>query len=233
MKLLSASQSKMSKSYKLGYLSAILHLSPANESGLINTCPWASKECAAVCLKTAGMMRFKGSVAARIERTRLYVQDRFAFYSQLHDELTAHQAKADKLGMIATTRLDGTSDLGIAEHFADLFPRMIFIDYTKSKKRAMSFGSMPINRYITFSYSGHNLSAALECLSYGVNVAVVFDTKRGDALPETWNGYPVIDGDENDLRHLDAPGVVVGLRAKGTAVKLKTGTFVQIAGVAA
>ena len=32
-----------------------------------------------------------------------------------------------------------------------------------------------------------------------------------------WNGFPVVNGDESDLRFLDGSGVVVGLYAKGTA----------------
>ena len=51
----------------------------------------------------------------------------------------------------------------------------------------------------------------------GINVAVVFTTSRSEALPETWNRFPVIDGDLHDCRFLDPTGVVVGLRAKGVA----------------
>ena len=49
-----------------------------------------------------------------------------------------------------------------------------------------------------------------------------------DALPisTTWNGFEVVNGDENDLRFLDKSGVVVGLIEKGLAKKDKTG-FVQ------
>ena len=43
----------------------------------------------------------------------------------------------------------------------------------------------------------------------------MFSTHRGDALPGTWHGFPVIDGDLHDCRFLDPKGVVVGLRAKG------------------
>lgn len=52
-------------------------------------------------------------------------------------------------------------------------------------------------------------------LASGGNVAMPFTTRRGEALPEEWNGYRVIDGDESDERRNDPRGVVVGLRAKG------------------
>ena len=45
-------------------------------------------------------------------------------------------------------------------------------------------------------------------------------------LPSTWNGFEVVNGDENDLRFLDKQGVVVGLIEKGLAKKDATG-FVQ------
>ena len=56
----------------------------------------------------------------------------------------------------------------------------------------------------------------------GGNVAAVFNN-----LPQTWNGFKVIDGDENDLRYLDYKNVVVGLVAKGKAKKDTSGFVIQ------
>jgi hypothetical protein len=42
-------------------------------------------------------------------------------------------------------------------------------------------------------------------------------------MPEYYNGLPVFNGDESDLRFLDPKGVVVGLYAKGKAKKDETG----------
>ena len=53
-----------------------------------------------------------------------------------------------------------------------------------------------------------------------VNVAVVFDVKPpladfpGGPLPARFGGREVINGDAHDLRFLDPPGKVVGLRLK-------------------
>ena len=49
-----------------------------------------------------------------------------------------------------------------------------------------------------------------------MNVAVIFDSKD---FPETWNGFPVINGDLTDYRPLDGEGVVVGLKYKELADK--------------
>jgi hypothetical protein len=57
----------------------------------------------------------------------------------------------------------------------------------------------------------------------GHNVAMVFH----GALPESFAGFPVIDGDKHDLRHLDAKGgYIVGLTPKGRKAKADTSGFV-------
>jgi hypothetical protein len=64
-------------------------------------------------------------------------------------------------------------------------------------------------------------------LNSGINVAVVFAVARSKPLPATFTiggqSFPVNNGDETDLRFLDAKGVIVGLRAKGKARKDTTG----------
>ena len=50
----------------------------------------------------------------------------------------------------------------------------------------------------------------------GHRVAVVLDVAKSQPLPELWNGIPVVDGDETDDLWVHEPGVIVGLRAKGT-----------------
>ena len=60
-------------------------------------------------------------------------------------------------------------------------------------------------------------------LELGGNVAVVF---RG-SLPKTYLGYPVVNGDEHDLRFKDPKGVIVGLVEKGLAKEDETGFVVE------
>jgi len=80
---------------------------------------------------------------------------------------------------------------------------------------------------LTFSRSETNDKLCEMVLEMGGNVAVVFRNE----LPATWNGYEVVNGDENDLRFLDKKGVVVGLIEKGMAKKDLTG-FVQEGSIA-
>jgi len=91
-------------------------------------------------------------------------------------------------------------------------------------------GKFPRNYTLTFSRSEENDAESLAILSLGGNVAVVFDTPKDQALPTEWHGYPVINGDENDVRFEDPRGVVVGLRAKGAAKHDDSGFVVATGG---
>ena len=82
-------------------------------------------------------------------------------------------------------------------------------------------GLLPRNYHLTFSRSETNEADCLDVLRAGGTVAVVFANK-----PDTWHGFPVIDGDKHDLRHLDPRGVVVGLSPKGLKAKRDTSGFV-------
>jgi hypothetical protein len=64
-------------------------------------------------------------------------------------------------------------------------------------------------------------------LTKNVNIAVVFDTKKEDALPLEWKNRKVIDGDVDDVRWLDEKGVIVGLRAKGRGKKDNSGFVIK------
>jgi hypothetical protein len=103
-----------------------------------------------------------------------------------------------------------------AGQYASLFHLFSFVrwvDYTKNSARL--YRALPSNYSLTLSYSGSNQADCLKALKAGHNVAVVF----GDGLPSHWQGFPVINGDSHDLRHLDPKGVVVGLSPKGKKAK--------------
>ena len=98
---------------------------------------------------------------------------------------------------------------------------MQFYDYSKLHNRK----GLPDNYHLTWSYSEatHAYSERFAAVTAtGQNAAVVF---KGKTLPESFRGLPVLDGDKSDLRHLDKPGHVVGLLAKGKA-KTDTSGFV-------
>lgn len=228
MKLLSVSaDAKTVKGEKKGYLTGILYLAPASSSGT-NVCANASPGCIRGCLNTAGRAAiFPAILRARVRKTRELFADKEAFSAQLAKDISSLERRAQRQGLTPCVRINGTSDLPwLALRIAREFYHVQFYDYSKHVR--VWERTLP-NYSITFSHSETNLDACLETLAHGCNVAVVFDTKKGQPLPAEWHGYRVIDGDESDLRFLDprrATGVVVGLRAKGRARKDCSG-FVQ------
>jgi hypothetical protein len=95
----------------------------------------------------------------------------------------------------------------------ELFPDVTFYDYTKIPNR-FNNKILSSNYQLTFSRSETNHNEVVDILNRGYNVAVVFGVKDENDMPETYLGYPVINGDESDLRFLDNDNVVVGLKYK-------------------
>ena len=236
---------KTVKGQKKGYLTGILYLAPAqtariysSSGAVVNVCPNATPECKALCLNTAGRGIFDSIQDGRKRKTRLLFADRQAFMVTLRENVKRLLRIAGRNDYIPVVRLNGTSDIGWeSESFGIMqaFPDVQFYDYTKSAIRMWRYldGRLPSNYHLTFSRSETNEADCLGVLSRGGNVAVVFGTRRGDALPKHWHDYKVLDGDESDLRFLDHdptsvarfPGLVIGLRAKGKA-KTHSGGFV-------
>lgn len=225
MKLLSTGNPKLLKGEKKGYLSFILHLSPADVSGY-ETCPKRTAGCTAACLNTAGRggMFKKGETTnmiqeARKRKTRMFFEQREQFLADLEADIRLGIKQAEKKGMIPCFRLNGTSDIAWEKYgIIDKFPNVQFYDYTKMRNRKVSHLK---NYHLTFSKADGNDVDVRLAASAGMNVAAVFKS-----MPETYIGRPVINGDETDLRFLDPKGVIVGLKAKGKAKKDTTGFVV-------
>jgi len=158
----------------------------------------------------------------RIERTKLYFTDRPQFIKELRADIEKLIRQAEKKDLNPAVRINGTSDLPhLARQMAEEYPSVSFYDYTAVPEPWTR--TLP-NYHITFSRKENNEHHALSALKHGVNCAVVFNIKKGEPLPPSWNGYPVIDGDLHDLRFLDDTEredpdtpLVIGLRAKGRA----------------
>lgn len=227
MKLLTTANTKILKSLDLGYMTFGIHLAPYTLAGVGNVCPWASEGCAAACLNTSGMGAFSNVQDSRIAKTQFFYAQRNLFMEQLVKEMRAAVRKAKREGYKPVFRLNLTSDIQWEKsHVAhdgktvfEHFPDVQFMDYSKGAKR---FGNVPPNYHLTFSRSEKNGDKAVALAKAGHNVAVVFDK-----VPKQWNGIPVIDGDEHDLRFLDPKGVIVGLKAKGKAKRDESGFVVK------
>ena len=236
---------KTVKGQKKGYLTGVVYLAPFNVSG-INVCPMAElANCWETCLFvqgragiSAGSVKFTADdgreysdnriIRARIERTKFFHEDREGYLIQLEKEITALIRKADSMEFIPAVRLNGTSDIRWENvHFKNgdtifsRFPDMIFYDYTKISNRK----NLPKNYHLSWSYSEASERYA-NMRPVDLNWVVVFSNKN---FPDTFLGRKVIDGDETDLRFLDDSGIVVGLKAKGSAKKDTSGFVVRIA----
>ena len=228
-KLLSTANPKIQKGTKMGYLSFILHLAPADLSGK-NTCPKATAGCKSACLNTAGRggMFKKGENTnviqkARIRKTVQFFFDRDQFMKDLYHDICKAIKFAEKQGLIPVFRLNGTSDLSWEKYTVgttdmnlfQLFPTVQFYDYTKVLGRKVS--QYP-NYHLTFSKADGNDADVAKALMQGMSVVAVYD--------EIPAGVP--SADETDLRFLDPKGIMLGLKAKGRAKKDYSGFVIRL-----
>jgi hypothetical protein len=127
--------------------------------------------------------------------------------------------RAQREGLKPAIRLNGTSDINWQLIAPNLFKEnqdVQFYDYTKNMNRDSLFNNYDI------TYSASEQTPALMIQDERRRIAIVFK----DELPSHYLGRKVVNGDSHDLRFLNSL-VIVGLRAKGQAKKLKTGGFVN------
>lgn len=182
----------------------------------VNMCPMASRGCAAACLSRSGQSGMPQQQRAQAVRTAFLVAMPEAFGLILGAEIRAAVRSKGSINL----RLNTTSDIrwervapvamaALAAGGVNLY------DYTAWKpadRKASGIYSLTYSAKEPAKTPDWYLS---EILQNGGNVAMPFTTARGKALPVSWNGFRVIDGDVSDERRNDPRGVVVGLRAKG------------------
>lgn len=222
-----------------------------------NLCVAASAGCIKLCLGEysgqAGMARdgeLNSVRKSRRDKAQRFMGERKAYMQDVALATAQEYRRAAKKGFGFVARFNGSTDVaaeginvvvdaalavklsklmqrhiaqGVYRNLMVLFHEIQFVDYTKIAAR---FGrALPANYSLTFSLAENNHDVAIDLLNRGVNVAAVF----GGVMPETWNGFPVINGDEHDLRHLDpkgSRGFVIGLAPKGSKAKKDNSGFV-------
>jgi hypothetical protein len=229
-----SADSKTIKGEKIGYLTGILYLAPANTTKY-NVCAFAEKaNCAIACLFSAGRGAFSNVQQSRIDKTLYFFEARDAFMDQLVKNVQSLIKKAYTKKLDPLVRLNGTSDIrwetipvtidGVTyANIFEAFPNVQFYDYTKDANRK----DIPSNYDLTFSYSGVKSFApyVFKAQSKGMRIAVVF--RKESSIPTLFKGIQVVSGDNSDVRHLDDQGVIVGLYAKGAAKRDQTGFVVN------
>jgi hypothetical protein len=229
--ILGESSAKTVKGEKIGYLTAICYLVPDEK-----LCPFAIMAgCFDGCLKSAGRGAFNSVQAARAAKTRFFYDNQRAFMLSLCADIWTHQRRAEKLGLIPLVRPNGTSDIPFENILIDgrtifqIFADVQFYDYTKHPSRNLA-GKTAGNYDLTYSFSALTpKTISIKGLSNTANqrTAVVFLNRS--EIPSEFRGWPVVDGDDTDVRHIEPRSVVVALYAKGKA-KADTSGFVQIKG---
>lgn len=229
--ILGESSAKTIKGQKIGFLTAILYLVPDEK-----LCPFAKMAgCFDGCLKSAGRGAFNSVQQARQAKTDFFRTNQRAFMLSMCADIWAHVRRAERLGLVPLVRPNGTSDIAWENIQLDgrtvfqIFPDVQFYDYTKHPGRNLA-GKTAGNYDLTYSFSALTPKpVSIKGLTNPANkrTAVVF-MKQAD-IPAEFRGWPVVDGDDTDVRHIEPSGVVVALYAKGKA-KADTGGFVQIKG---
>ena len=254
-RLLSTDSAKAAKALGFGYLNGILYAAPHSTAGVGDLCPSSTAGCRALCL---GLYSGQASMVAdlengtnsvrdsRVAKARLFMSDRVFYLNQIALQIVRLSAKAEREGLKACIRLNGSTDIpfermgfalggkaaekvgakaGERVNLIDLFEREQFVDYTKIISR---LAKAPRNLCLTLSRSEANETECLDALADGHNVAVVF--AHGLPVSRRWKGFRVIDGDKHDLRHLDprdaSSGFVIGLSPKGAKAKRDMSGFV-------
>jgi len=210
---------KTEKGERAGYLTAVSYLLPNKD-----ICKGSSKECLKSCLKDSGRLVMPNVRTAMKRKSDLYQNDIDLFKASLINDIGKHEKKAIRKGLIPVVRINGTSDIDVQSlGVIEQFPNVQFYDYTKLFDRY----SHESNYHLTYSFDGHNLGECVKKLMQGLNVAMVFNC---DELPKSYKGFPVIDGDKDDLRFLDGFGAIVGLKVKGKAKKYENAFIINLKG---
>jgi len=227
------SNAKLEKCLEFGYLARGLQLLPGNKSGR-EFCPDRGA-CFATCLDTSGMGSFPGVKSARLERSKMFNQDRKIFLHLLNHELESLESTAHKRGLKPAARLNTFSDLPWEEFARTVFadhPGVQFYDYTKSRERAarsLRDSTWPSNYDLTFSWSEkatHQFGT--HYLKGGGRIAVVGRLKEDPphsprvVIPRFMRSHGQVDGDEHDLTFIQPKGCVLVLSPKGKLTQQQT-----------
>jgi hypothetical protein len=185
-------------------------------SGPINLCPRASRGCAAACLVFSGQSGMPQAQRAQAVRTAFMIAMPEAFGLILGAELrNAVRSKGSinlRLNTTSDIRWELIAPVAMAALAADGVKLYDYTAWSPEDRKASSGYSLTYSAKEPSHTSDEYLT---DILVRRGNVAMPFTTARGEALPATWNGFRVIDGDKSDERRNDPAGVVVGLRAKG------------------
>ena len=228
--LLTGSQSKLAKATgeTTGHVNRGLTLASADEAAPFlgkgwHACAGSTIACESVCVGSRqGQGKLPSSAIARIGRSIVLACFLDRFMAIIIAELLKAERSADRNGWKLAFRTNVATDhWQLAGQLATMFPGVLFYDYTAITSAVRANDGVAR----VYSRKDGRTKKTLDMLRAGHGAAVVFDipARSKGPLPTTWHGFPVIDGDIDDLWPLRAPKgpFVVGLRVKGTKEEIQ------------
>lgn len=183
--------------------------------GSVDLCPGSTPECRAHCVRYSGNGRYEHTIRLAAVKAAFLVADPVAFLRLLVAEL-------ERLPDGTPVRLNTFSDIRWERILpVAMFDRLRFYDYTKLGVRRVRDAAARTDgnyRLVLSSSERTPVATIRRWTDEGWSVAVPVDVGRSEPMPLSWHGMRMIDGDATDDRWADRRGVIVGLRAKGTAI---------------
>ena len=194
-----------------------------------NVCSHSTPGCRAACLGNSGHLGINGGSASRamLARYVMLCLWPYDFWLLVDYEIGRHKQRVARCGKTLVCRINGTSDLRV-EHeprelgvpLLDLHPDVVFQDYTKRPLVSSGWRTTVPNYYLVRSVTERDGQDLFD--THDGNLVVPVNLPRGAALPATFMGRPVIDGDVHDLRCADTPRGDRGNYAVLVRVKKRT-----------
>jgi hypothetical protein len=193
-----------------------LSFAQSRESGH-NVCHKSTPNCVRACVAKNGNGAFRGVQFARSVKVWFWLNHPAVFRALITHEIAAAVLRHGA----AEFRLNTFSDIDWQTELPAVFAidGARFYDYSKDWSREGS-RDYRLCYSVTERTSDADIFAKLDA---GHTVAMVVNVSGGKVrgtqslrpIPNSWRGYPVIDGDKQENRSLDSAGSVVMLRAKG------------------
>jgi hypothetical protein len=228
LKIMSENNAKIILNKKLGFKTIGINFAPAKTSkpyGGGNFCLKYTPLCFGGCLENTGHNVYSTADFARIARSVAFTLEPDTFQARVCVELEKFFKRTKRAGLEPSVRVNLLSDqIELAWSLSRKYEDVQFTDYTKRIDHVaaltrrgmvsenMSWGlSLSESNWEAWRYEmGNEYSAPL---FWG---AVVIDAKKGEAIPQTFDGLHCVDGDLHDARWLTPPGCVAVLRLKGS-----------------
>ena len=135
---------KLLKGESLGFYSIGLSFLPSNLSGT-NLCKFASPQCRALCLNSAGRGQMSNVQKARLNRTLEFLSDKRDYCIRLATEIKKNIRYCTKKNLTLAIRLNVLSDIDWSEiklnngqNLFEAFPDIQFYDYTKDINKLLN-----------------------------------------------------------------------------------------------